>query len=60
MKKERATRSFLISPQEPEALKNGFDILGDEAYAYLKRSGALVKTPINRLEVMNKKGNRHF
>lgn len=40
---------------EPEALENGFEGLSEEARSYLENSGALVKTPLERLKIMNKK-----
>lgn len=39
----------------PSVLENGFDCLSDEAFEYLKKSDALISTPIARLEKMNPK-----
>ena len=37
----------------PSGLENGFDGLSEETYTYLKNSGALLPTPIERLQHMN-------
>ena len=44
---------FLDFRTEPEALRNGLTCLSAEAHQYLKNSGALLRTPIARLEKMN-------
>lgn len=53
----RGRRVFLDFTRNPEAgRKNGeidFSLLGDESYTYLKNSGALFGTPIERLAKMN-------
>lgn len=51
----KGNRVFMDFRSEPSGLENGFERLSSEAYNYLKRSGALISKPINRLEVMNKK-----
>jgi len=47
-------RVYMDFRTDPTGLENGFDGLGEEAYNYLKNSNALLKTPIARLEKMNK------
>lgn len=46
---------FLDFRTEPKILESGLECLSNEAYSYLKNSGALLKTPIARLEKMNPK-----
>ncbi len=46
-------RVFLDFTRDPAGLEAGFGALGGEARAYLERSGALVKTPVERLRRMN-------
>lgn len=46
---------YLDFRTEPKALADGLEGLSEEAYTYLKSSGALMKTPIRRLEKMNPK-----
>lgn len=46
---------YLDYCSDPAALKVGLENLSNEAYDYLKNSGALVATPIARLEKMNPK-----
>ncbi len=46
-------RVYMDFRREPTGLENGFDGLGEEAHTYLKNSGALLPTPIKRLEKMN-------
>ncbi|MBQ4131574.1 MAG: FAD-binding protein [Clostridia bacterium] len=46
-------RVYLDFTKNPKGLENGFDPLPKEAYDYLKRSKALLGTPIERLEKMN-------
>ena len=46
---------YMDFTREPSVLENGFDVLSEEAYTYLKNSDALIKTPIKRLEKMNPK-----
>lgn len=48
-------RVYLDYRTEPAALKAGLDCLSDEARHYLKSSGAMLETPIARLEKMNPK-----
>ena len=50
---KQGKRVFLDFTQNPKGLEKGFDALPMEAYHYLKRSGALFGTPIERLEKMN-------
>lgn len=44
---------YLDFTRDPLGLENGFSSLGTEAHQYLERSGALVRTPIARLAIMN-------
>ena len=44
---------YLDFRNNPKGLEGGFGALPEEAYRYLKRSGALLGTPIARLEKMN-------
>lgn len=44
---------YLDFTREPAGLENGFSLLGAQAHQYLDRSGALVRTPIARLAIMN-------
>ncbi len=46
-------RVFMDFRSEPSGLADGFDGLSSDVYSYLERSGALIKTPIKRLELMN-------
>ncbi len=46
---------YLDYRTEPSMLANGFSILSEEAYNYLKNSDALIQTPIARLAKMNPK-----
>ena len=46
-------RVFMDYRTDPKGLENGFDDLSEETLRYLKNSGALEKTPIKRLEIMN-------
>ena len=50
---KKGYRVYLDFTQNPKGLEDGFDLLPDEAYDYLERSGALFGTPIERLEKMN-------
>lgn len=50
---KKGNRVFLDFRREPTGLENGFDGLAEETRAYLERSGALLQTPIARLEQMN-------
>jgi len=45
---------FIDYRREPEGLRTGLHVLGQEAYEYLKRSNALLDTPIKRLAKMNR------
>ena len=44
---------YLDYSKNPSCLKDDFNLLSDECYSYLKNSGALQKTPIERLKVLN-------
>ena len=44
---------YLDFLHNPKGLEEGFDVLPEEAYAYLQKSGALFGTPIERLRKMN-------
>lgn len=48
-------RVYMDFRSEPKGLENGFEGLAEETYNYLKRSNALIKTPIARLAHMNTK-----
>ncbi|MBQ9112564.1 MAG: FAD-binding protein [Clostridia bacterium] len=50
---KKGNRVFLDYTKNPRGLENGFAVLPTEAYEYLRRSGALFGTPIERLEKMN-------
>ena len=50
---KRGNTVYLDFTKNPKGLENGFDILPKEAYTYLKNSGALFGTPIERLAKMN-------
>ncbi len=50
---ERGRRVFLDFTKSPSALAPDFSNLGEEALAYLKNSGALQPTPIERLAHLN-------
>lgn len=47
-------RVFMDFRSDPTGLEKGFEGLSEEAYNYLKNSNAFLKTPIARLEKMNK------
>ena len=51
---KQGRRVFLDFTQNPKGLEQGFSVLPQEAYDYLERSGALMGTPILRLEHMNR------
>ena len=51
---KKGNKVYLDFMRNPKGLENGFEGLSSEAYDYLKRSGALFGTPIERLEKMNK------
>ena len=51
----RGRRVYLDFTQNPRGLERGFDVLPEEAYAYLSRSGVLFGTPIERLLHMNRR-----
>lgn len=51
----KGNKVYMDFRSEPTALKDGFECLSEEAYAYLKNSDALIDLPIKRLEKMNKK-----
>ncbi len=46
-------RVYMDYRTDPKGLENGFDGLSEEPYRYLANSGALMATPIARLEKMN-------
>jgi len=50
---KKGNRVFLDYARNPRGLERGFEVLPSEAYDYLERSGALLGTPIERLEKMN-------
>lgn len=50
---KKGNRVYLDFLQNPCGLENGFDVLPEEAYRYLERSGALFGTPVERLAKMN-------
>ncbi len=50
---KHGNRVFLDFTKNPRGLENGFDVLPEEAYEYLRHSGALFGTPIERLKKMN-------
>ena len=50
---KRGKRVYLDFLKNPKGLEQGFDVLPDEAFAYLEKSGALFGTPIERLAKMN-------
>ncbi len=50
---KQGNRVFLDFNKNPRGLEGGFDVLPDEAYTYLEKSGALFGTPIERLAKMN-------
>lgn len=50
---KKGNRVFLDFTRDPRGLENGFEVLGSEAYEYLKHSAALFGTPIERLAKMN-------
>jgi len=50
---EKGRRVFLDYRANPSALKSDFSNLGNISYEYLKKSGALLSTPIDRLAHMN-------
>lgn len=45
---------YLDFTRNPSGLEQGFGLLSDEAYRYLKNSDAMQETPIARLEKMNR------
>ena len=51
----KGNRVYMDFRHDPKGLENGFDGLAEETCHYLDRSGALEKTPIRRLEIMNPK-----
>lgn len=51
--KDLKRQVYLDFTRDPLGLEEGFSALGEEAYTYLSRSGALCKTPIARLMHMN-------
>ena len=50
---KQGNRVFLDFLNNPLGLENGFEVLPQEAYTYLQKSGALFGTPIERLAKMN-------
>ncbi len=53
--KRRGRRVFLDYRRNPAGLSADFHELNEEAYTYLKKSGALFGTPFERLQKMNPK-----
>ena len=49
----KGNRVYMDFRTDPTGLKKGFSSLSEEAFSYLERSGALLETPIARLEKMN-------
>ncbi|MCI1955262.1 MAG: FAD-binding protein [Oscillospiraceae bacterium] len=49
----KGRKVFLDFRKNPAGLAEGFQNLSEEAYRYLKNSGALLATPIERLKKMN-------
>ena len=49
----KGRKVFLDFRKNPAGLAAGFKVLSEEAYRYLKNSGALLPTPIERLKKMN-------
>lgn len=49
----KGRKVFLDYTRNPSGLSQDFSSIGAEAYDYLKRSGALGGTPIERLRIMN-------
>jgi succinate dehydrogenase/fumarate reductase flavoprotein subunit len=49
----KGRKVFLDFRQNPAGLAAGFNVLSEETYRYLKNSGALLSTPIERLKKMN-------
>ena len=54
-RKHLGRRVYMDFTCDPKGLENGFKGISDTAYSYLKQSGALVRTPIERLRIMNQK-----
>lgn len=50
---KKGNHVFLDFSQNPKGLEEGFGVLPEEAYEYLRRSDALFGTPIERLKKMN-------
>ena len=50
---KQGNRVFMDFLNNPTGLENGFEVLPEEAYTYLEKSGALFGTPIERLAKMN-------
>jgi succinate dehydrogenase/fumarate reductase flavoprotein subunit len=50
---KKGRRVYLDYTQNPKGLQNGFGLLPEEAYPYLRRSGPLSGTPVQRLRKMN-------
>jgi succinate dehydrogenase/fumarate reductase flavoprotein subunit len=54
LKGRRVCLDFTRNPSGGEVLEDfSFELLGKEAYEYLRKSGALFETPIERLQKMN-------
>lgn len=49
----KGNRVYLDFRNDPLGLENGFEDVSEETRAYLARSGALIRTPIARLKIMN-------
>ncbi len=50
---KKGNRVYLDFLHNPMGLERGFELLPEEAYTYLEKSGALFGTPIERLKKMN-------
>ncbi len=51
----KGNRVYMDFTTDPQGLESGFESLSGETYDYLKNSDILIKTPIERLKVMNPK-----
>lgn len=51
----KGNRVYMDFTKDPIGLSENFSGLSDETYNYLKRSNALIETPVKRLERMNPK-----
>ncbi len=53
IEESKGRRVFLDFTKDPMEGNFSFDVLSKEAYDYLKKANALVKTPVGRLRIMN-------